>query len=43
MAMAGAHGWASGAGRPRLARSMAIASLVGSLGVVLLAAALPAT
>ncbi|GAA2837209.1 hypothetical protein [Nonomuraea rubra] len=43
MAMAGAHGWAGGAGRPLLARSMAIASLVGSLGVVLLAAALPAT
>ncbi|UBU09477.1 hypothetical protein [Nonomuraea gerenzanensis] len=43
MAMAGAHGWASGSGRPKLARAMAIASLVGSLGVLLLAAALPST
>ncbi|MEV4117153.1 hypothetical protein [Nonomuraea sp. NPDC049695] len=43
MAAAGAHGWASGAGRPRLARAMAVASLVGSLGVVLLATALPVT
>ncbi|MEV0620166.1 hypothetical protein AB0I81_43075 [Nonomuraea sp. NPDC050404] len=43
MAAAGAHGWATGAGRPRLGRSLAVASLVGSLGVVLLATALPAT
>jgi len=43
MAAAGAHGWASGAGRPRLARVMAVGSLVGSLGVVLLATALPGT
>ncbi|MGW0810591.1 hypothetical protein [Nonomuraea sp. NPDC002799] len=43
MAMAGLHGWATGAGRPLLARSMAISSLIGSLGVVLLATALPAT
>ncbi|GAA3206241.1 hypothetical protein [Nonomuraea roseoviolacea] len=43
MAAAGVHGWASGAGRPRLARTMAVSSLVGSLGVVLLATALPAT
>ncbi|MCK2213812.1 hypothetical protein MF672_008420 [Actinomadura sp. ATCC 31491] len=43
MLAAGLHGWASGAGRARLARALAIASLVGSLGVVLLATALPAT
>ncbi|MGA5757158.1 hypothetical protein [Nonomuraea bangladeshensis] len=43
MAAAGAHGWLTGAGRPRLARVMAVTSLVGSLGVVLLATALPAT
>ncbi|MFB4279879.1 MULTISPECIES: hypothetical protein [unclassified Nonomuraea] len=43
MAAAGAHGWATGAGRPRLARALAVTSLVGSLGVVLLATALPAT
>ncbi|MFF4624505.1 hypothetical protein [Nonomuraea jabiensis] len=41
MAAAGAHGWATGAGRSRLARAMAVTSLVGSLGVVLLATALP--
>ncbi|MFD1938550.1 hypothetical protein ACFSKW_44465 [Nonomuraea mangrovi] len=43
MAAAGLHGWASGAARPRLARAMAVTALMGSLGVVLLAAALPAT
>ncbi|MBB5782598.1 hypothetical protein [Nonomuraea jabiensis] len=43
MAAAALHGWASSAARPRLARTMAVASLVGSLGVVLLATALPAT
>ncbi|MFI7707558.1 hypothetical protein [Nonomuraea sp. NPDC049480] len=43
MAAAGVHGWATGRGRPRLARAMAVTSLVGSLGVVLLATALPAT
>ncbi|MEV5560687.1 hypothetical protein AB0L44_44235 [Nonomuraea wenchangensis] len=43
MAAAGAHGWLTGAGRTRLARVMAVTSLVGSLGVVLLATALPAT
>ncbi|HEX4813566.1 MAG TPA: hypothetical protein VFV66_12530 [Nonomuraea sp.] len=43
MAAAGAHGWATGRGRPRLARAMAVTSLVGSLGVVLLATALPAS
>ncbi|MDP4510088.1 hypothetical protein [Nonomuraea turcica] len=41
MAAAGGHGWATGAGRPTLARAMAVTSLVGSLGVVLLATALP--
>ncbi|MEU6786810.1 hypothetical protein ABZ912_47100 [Nonomuraea angiospora] len=43
MAAAALHGWASSASRPRLARTMALASLVGSLGVVLLATALPAS
>ncbi|NUW35712.1 hypothetical protein HTZ77_30425 [Nonomuraea sp. SMC257] len=43
MAAAGLHGWASGAARPGLARTMAVSALVGSLGVVLLATALPAT
>lgn len=43
MAAAALHGWASGTARPRLARAMAVTSLVGSLGVVLLATALPAT
>ncbi|GGL46817.1 hypothetical protein [Planomonospora parontospora] len=43
MAAAGLHGWAVGAGRPALARASAVAALVGSVGVVLLAAALPAT
>ncbi|GES27303.1 hypothetical protein Aple_102030 [Acrocarpospora pleiomorpha] len=43
MAAAGLHGWASGAARPSLARAMAVTALVGSLGVVLLATALPAT
>ncbi|KWW99360.1 hypothetical protein TH66_09855 [Carbonactinospora thermoautotrophica] len=37
------HGWANGRGRPAFARAMAVTSLVGSLGVVLLATALPAT
>jgi uncharacterized membrane protein len=43
MAAAALHGWAAGAARPRLARAMAVSSLVGSLGVILLATALPAT
>ncbi|RJL32812.1 DUF2269 family protein [Bailinhaonella thermotolerans] len=43
MAAAALHGWASGAGRPRLARALAVSSLLGSLGVVLLATALPVT
>jgi uncharacterized membrane protein len=37
------HGWAHAKGRPELARALAVGSLVGSLGVVLLATALPAT
>ncbi|WP_214414555.1 hypothetical protein [Sphaerisporangium fuscum] len=43
MLAAGVHGWATGAGRPGFARAMALASLVGSVGVVLLATALPYT
>ncbi|MEU8108607.1 hypothetical protein AB0C18_33360 [Nonomuraea muscovyensis] len=43
MLAAGLHGWASGTGRAVTARVLAVASLVGSLGVVLLATALPAT
>jgi uncharacterized membrane protein len=43
MLVAAAHGWAYAKGRPELARALAVASLVGSLGVVLLATALPAT
>ncbi|NRQ38661.1 hypothetical protein HII36_43585 [Nonomuraea sp. NN258] len=43
MVMAALHGWAAGRGRPAFARSMAVAALAGSLGVVLLATALPAT
>ncbi|MFI7705604.1 hypothetical protein [Nonomuraea sp. NPDC049480] len=43
MAAAGLHGWASSVARHRLARAMAVTALTGSLGVVLLATALPAT
>jgi uncharacterized membrane protein len=43
MAAAALHGWGSSHGRPGFARSMAVASLVGSVGVVLLATGLPAT
>lgn len=43
MLAAGLHGWANGVGRRTLARSLAVASLVGSLVVVLLATALPAS
>ncbi|MFG3437357.1 hypothetical protein ACGF0J_08940 [Nonomuraea sp. NPDC047897] len=43
MLAAGLHGWASGAGRAGAARALAVASLVGSVGIVLLATALPAT
>lgn len=41
MAAASIHGWANGRGRPGLARAMAVASLTGSAGIVLLATALP--
>lgn len=40
MAAAGAHGWANGTGRRELARGFAIASLIGSLVIVVLATAL---
>ncbi|MEU7002347.1 hypothetical protein [Nonomuraea sp. NPDC046570] len=43
MLAAGLHGWASAAGRAGFARAMAMAALVGSVGVVLLATGLPAT
>ncbi|MGW5686223.1 hypothetical protein [Nonomuraea sp. NPDC003754] len=42
LATAGLHGWASGSGRPTAARVMAVASLIGSVGVILLASALVA-
>ncbi|MFF8193442.1 hypothetical protein ACF05L_21870 [Streptomyces bobili] len=41
MLAAAAHGIAHSKGRPDLARGLAVVSLVGSLGVVLLATALP--
>lgn len=40
MVAAGGHGWAMAAGRPVLARSLAVASLLGSLVIVMLATAL---
>jgi uncharacterized membrane protein len=43
MALAAGHGIAHAKGRAELARALAVASLIGSLGVVLLATALPAT
>ncbi|KUO20058.1 hypothetical protein [Streptomyces dysideae] len=43
MLAAAGHGVAYSRGRPDLARILAVGSLVGSLGVVLLATALPAT
>ncbi len=43
MVAATLHGWAQGKGRPSLARAMAVASLVGSVGVIVLATGLPAT
>ncbi|MFB6778392.1 MULTISPECIES: hypothetical protein [unclassified Streptomyces] len=43
MLAAGGHGIAHAKGHSELARILAVASLVGSLGVVLLATALPAT
>lgn len=41
MLAAGLHGWANSAGRTVLARALAVASLLGSFVVVLLATALP--
>ncbi|MDF5758233.1 hypothetical protein [Spongiactinospora sp. TRM90649] len=41
MVAAALHGWATGAGRAGFARGMAVASLAGSVGVVLVATALP--
>jgi hypothetical protein len=38
---AGLHSWANSAGRTVLARALAVASLLGSFVVVLLATALP--
>ncbi|GHE44895.1 hypothetical protein [Streptomyces capitiformicae] len=43
MLAAAGHGIAHSKGRTDLARALAVVSLVGSLGVVLLATALPAT
>ncbi|MFE6287738.1 hypothetical protein [Streptomyces sp. NPDC057877] len=43
MLTAAGHGIAHARGRTELARSLAVVSLVGSLGVVLLATGLPAT
>ncbi|MFI7445898.1 DUF4149 domain-containing protein [Nonomuraea sp. NPDC049714] len=43
MVAAGLHGWANGAGHRRSARALAVASLIGSIGIILLATALPAT
>ncbi|MEO3795060.1 hypothetical protein ABGB14_33025 [Nonomuraea sp. B10E15] len=42
-AAAALHGVASAKGRPGPARTMAVASLAGSLAVILLATALPVT
>jgi uncharacterized membrane protein len=41
MVAAGGHGWAMGTARQGFARALAIATLVGSLAIVLLAPALP--
>lgn len=43
MVAAGLHGWATGNRRPLFARVMALAALAGSVGIVLLASALPVT
>lgn len=43
MLAAAGHGIAHSRGRPALARALAVGSLAGSFGVVLLATALPAT
>lgn len=42
IAIAGVHGWASSR-HPSFARAMALASLTGSVGIVLIATALPST
>ena len=42
VAIAGVHGWAASR-RPSFARAMALASLAGSVGIVLIATALPST
>lgn len=42
VAIAGVHGWASSR-HPSFARAMALASLAGSVGIVLIATALPST
>ncbi|MEU8246625.1 hypothetical protein [Nonomuraea sp. NPDC048916] len=43
MVAAALHGWATGTARPAVARALAVISLVGSVGIILLATALPAT
>ncbi|NUR89382.1 MAG: hypothetical protein HOY71_35305, partial [Nonomuraea sp.] len=43
MVAAAVHGWASRGGRAVLARGLAIGALAGSVGVLLLATALPTT
>ncbi|SFK61642.1 hypothetical protein SAMN05216275_13015 [Streptosporangium canum] len=43
MVAAALHGWATGDSRPLFARVMALSALAGSVGVVLLASALPVT
>jgi uncharacterized membrane protein len=40
MVVSGLHGWAHGAGRVALARSLAVGTLIGSVLIVLLASAL---
>lgn len=42
IAVAGLHGWA-GSRHPSLARALAVTSLTGSVGIVLIATALPGT
>ncbi|MEU5995828.1 hypothetical protein ABZ806_43200 [Spirillospora sp. NPDC047418] len=42
VAVAGVHGWAASR-HPSFARAMALASLAGSVGIVLIATALPST
>jgi uncharacterized membrane protein len=38
LAVSGLHGWAHGSGRRALARGLALTSLIGSVGIILLAA-----